>query len=199
MNAESIRSHRDEAEDALGIVDRRTWPPERDGPLGSELVVVLLRARVVFRVDHGHSLPSARLRYAGLQTHRGEVARADDVDPDAQVSSRKLRRELVRERDGGCLGGVVVELAPLRRLGDAAHGGQVNDVSRLREAADRLGGGQEGQEGKRGEVVRGRVDLVRLEPGLDALVIEHLGREGLGRLLDGVDVGAAGRDAVVCV
>ena len=42
MHAESISSHRDEAEDALGIVDRRAWPSERNGPLGSELVVVLL-------------------------------------------------------------------------------------------------------------------------------------------------------------
>ena len=177
-------THNSEAEDALSVVDSVSWSAEWDSPLLPELLVVCVGSSVVLRLNDRHS--------------GWEVTRADDVDSDTQISPGELGRELLGEGDGRGFTAVVVELTPLRGLGDTAHGGEVDDVSRLGESTDRLGRAEEREERERGEVVRGGVDLEALEPSLKVLAVEHLLGDTLWGLLAGVDVGASGGDTVVC-
>lgn len=93
------------------------------------------------------------------------------------------------------LAGVVVDLSTLRGARDAAHGANVEDVSGL--GRDLLGSGEEGEEGKRGKVVRGGVDAVGLRPALKGLVLEHGLGDALGGLLAVVNLGRTLRDTVV--
>lgn len=155
-------THRDQAEDTLGVVLGSTGSSEGDRPVIPKVLEVGIRASVVLGWNDRHALSTSLARCSGFWrwTHRREVSRANAVDPDTQIPPGELCGKLVTERDGGSLARVVVELTTLRGLCDTRDGGEVDDVSGLGGSAHSLGRGEQGEEGERGEVVRGGVDLV---------------------------------------
>jgi len=83
------KTYRDEAEDALGVINRRARSSEGNGPLRAELVIVLLGPRVVFRVDDRHSLMSGP-----IMTLKDTLRRTEGKYPGQTTLTRtpKFRR-----------------------------------------------------------------------------------------------------------
>ena len=130
----------------------------------------------------------------------GKDSRSNGVDAHLEPVVGNLKGQQLGEVVGGALGGVVGEVV-LRRLGDAADGGDVDDGARVAVLVRRRGL-EEGQEGgRREEELRdvGRVGVVPfLEGGI--LVVEEILRHflsglGFGGLGVHVDAGVVDQDA----
>lgn len=105
----------------------------------------------------------------------------------------------MRQGNGSGLVGIVAELTSLRSLSDTAHRREVDDVSRLGVSPDSLGSRKQGKESESGKVVRGRVDLVAVDPSFKGFILEHVLGEPFRGLLAFVDVGTREGDTVVYI
>ena len=62
-------------------------------------------------------------------TYRWEVSRTNTIDPNTQIPPCEFSSLHLAKQDSSRFRGIVVELTPLRSLGDTRHGREVDDVS----------------------------------------------------------------------